>query len=88
MGKRKKMRERGKVRFSEYFKELKEGDKVAVKREQSVDASFPKRIQGRTGTVKGKRGKSLVVNLKEFAKEKIFIISPIHLKKIKSGEEK
>jgi len=31
MAGRKKIRERGKVRFSEYFKELKEGDKVALK---------------------------------------------------------
>ena len=30
MAKRKRIRERGKVRFSEYFKELKEGDKVAA----------------------------------------------------------
>jgi len=76
------MRERGKVKLSEYFKELKEGDKVAVKREQSVNSSFPKRIQGITGVVIGKRGASYVVKLKELNKEKTFILHPAHLKRI------
>lgn len=78
------MRERGKIRFSEYFKKLEKGDRVGVKKERSVDGSFPKRIQGRTGVVEGKRGASYVIKLKEFAKEKIFIIAPIHLKRIKT----
>ena len=45
MSKRKTLRERSKIRFSEYFKKLKEGDKVAVVREKSVSCNFPKRIQ-------------------------------------------
>jgi len=84
MSKKKKGRERGKIKLSEYFKELKVGDMVAVKKEQTLNAGFPKRIQGRTGIVEGKRGKSYIVKLKELAKEKVFIIPPIHLKKIKT----
>jgi len=87
MTKKKTLKERGKIRFSEYFKDIKQGDKVAVKREKAVDANFPFRIQGRTGTVVGKRGSNYIVNIKEFNKEKIFIIPPIHLKRIKSGEK-
>ena len=87
MAGRKKIRERGKVRLSEYFKELKIGDSVAVRREKSVVASFPERIQGRTGIVEGKRGRSCIVRLKELNKEKIFIIPPIHLKRIKTSEK-
>ena len=83
MAKRKTIRERSKVKFSEYFKKLEKGDIVAVSREQSEVASFPKRIQGRTGVVEGKRGASYLVRLKEFSKEKVFIIAPIHLKRIK-----
>ena len=84
MARRKNIHERGKIRFSEYFKELKKGDRVAVKREKSVNASFPNRIHGRTGIVTGKRGRSYTVLVKEFSKEKTFIIPPIHLKRIKS----
>ena len=58
MAGRKKIRERGKVRFSEYFKELKEGDKVALKKEQSFPANFKERMQGKTGTIIGKRGRN------------------------------
>jgi ribosomal protein L21E len=47
---------------------------------------FPKRIQGRTGIIKEKRGKSYIIKLKDLKKEKIFIINPIHLKKIKQIE--
>lgn len=88
MSKRKNIRSRGKIKFSEYFKKLKEGDIVGVKREQGVGANFPKRIQGRTGKIEGKRGSNYLVKLKEFAKEKVFIIHPVHLKRIKQGEEK
>jgi len=84
MAGRKKTRERGKIRLSEYFKELKTGDRVAIKREQSVDASFPERVQGRTGVVTGKRGRSYIVKLKELNKEKTFIVKPIHLKRIQN----
>jgi large subunit ribosomal protein L21e len=88
MVRRKTVRERGKVRFSEYFKQLKDGDKVAVVRERSeTKDSFPKRIQGLTGEVVGKRGRSYLVNLKELNKEKQFIIKPIHLKRIAMERE-
>ena len=84
MVRRKKVRERGKIKLSEYFKELKTGDTVAVKKEKSIVGSFPQRIQGRTGIVEGKRGTGYLVKLKEFSKEKLFIIPAIHLKRIKT----
>ena len=88
MVRRKTVRERGKFRFSEYFKSLKEGDKVAVVREMSENKdNFPERIQGRVGKVVGKRGKSYIVNLKELKKEKQFIIKPIHLKRLEAKSE-
>jgi ribosomal protein L21E len=86
MGKRKNVRERGKLKFSEYFKKLNIGDYVAIKREKSVDNNLPKRIQGKTGIVDSKRGSSYVVKIKEISKEKLFIVQPIHLKKIKVTE--
>jgi len=83
MSKKKPIRTRGKLQLSKYFQELKEGDSVAVVREDSMQPRFPKRYQGRTGVVEGKRGKAYIVNIKDQNKEKKFLIEPIHLKKMK-----
>ena len=83
MVKRKAVRTRGKLQLSRYFQEFKEGDVVAVTKEKSIKSSFPVRLQGRTGVIETKRGKSYVIKMKDQNKEKQFIIEPIHLKKIK-----
>lgn len=83
MVRRKKVRTRGKLQLSRYFQKLKEGVKVSIVRERSIAGSFPKRIQGRTGVVEAKRGRSYMIKLKDQNKEKRFLIEPIHLKKIK-----
>jgi len=82
MAKRKKIRTRGKISLSEYFKELREGDTVSVSREKGLQPSFPKRMQGRTGIIENKRGNTYVVKLSDQGKEKRFIIGAIHLKKL------
>ena len=81
---KKKIRTRGKLQLSRYFQEFKKGDSVAVVREKSVKSSFPKRIQGRTGRVEDKRGRTYIIKLKDQNKEKKFLIAPIHLKKIEN----
>jgi len=83
MIKRKKVRTRGKLSLSRYFQEFKEGDRVGIVREHSQNPKFPARIQGITGVVEGKRGRAYIIKIKEGNKEKIHIIKPIHLKKIK-----
>ena len=80
--KKKPTRSRGKLQFSRYFQDLKNGDKVAVIKELSVPSNFPDRYQGRTGEVEGKRGRAYIVKIKDNEKEKKFIIQPIHLRKI------
>ena len=81
MVRRKNIRLRGKIRFSEYFQNFKKDEAVAVKREISIVASFPSRLQGRTGIISGKRGKSYLVKIKDQNLEKEFIIGwKIHLK--------
>ena len=87
MSKRKPVRTRGKLPLSKYFQEFKEGDTVAIVREASVGANFHKRMQGRTGTVEGKRGSSYIVKIKDQNKEKKYLIAPIHLKKIKQTKK-
>ncbi len=82
MAKRKHARERGKIRMSEYFKELKEGDRVAIVRELSEMPKFPKVLQGRTGVVNGRRGSSYIIKIMDYNQEKTHIIHPVHLKKL------
>jgi len=80
---RKPVRTRGKLSLSKYFQDFKEGDRVAVIREAALSVNFPSRLQGRTGKVSGKRGKAYIVSIKDQAKEKSYLIEPVHLKKIK-----
>ncbi|MEK6828956.1 MAG: 50S ribosomal protein L21e [Nanoarchaeota archaeon] len=82
---RKKIKTRGKLQLSRYFQELNEGDKVAVVREPAVQSSFPERMQGRTGVVEGKRGRTYMVKVKDQNKEKRYLIAPVHLKKMEDN---
>ena len=83
MSNKKPARQKGKLSLSKYFQELEIGDRVSISREQSLPASFPKRFQGITGEIESKRGKSMVLKIKDGNKEKRILIEPIHLKKIK-----
>jgi len=83
MNKRKKLREHGKIKLSNYFQEFKEGDRVAVVKELAERPKFPKQLQGRSGVIKDKRGNSYIVQIKDLNKEKSYIIHPIHLRKLK-----
>ena len=83
MIKRKQVRTKGKIQLSKYFQKLNSGERVSVVRELSVNAGFPKTLQGRTGTVENKRGSAYVVEFKMGKKDKRFIIHPVHLKKLK-----
>jgi len=82
MVKRKNIRQRGKISLSKYFKKFKEGDFVAIKREISLGANFPKRLQGRTGIVGGKKGRTYIVKLKDQNLNREYLIEAIHLNKI------
>lgn len=85
MIKRKRIREKGKIKLSQYFQKLEKGDKVSIIREVSVatGTGFPKSIQGRSGVVEGEKGSCYIIKIK-MGKDKKFIIHPIHLKKLKS----
>ena len=83
---RKSIRTRGKIQLSKYFQEFEEGASVAVVKETSLTSNFPKRLQGKTGTIIGMRGKTCIVMIKDQNKDKKFLIAPIHLKKIKNSK--
>ena len=82
MGKGKNIRDKGKIKLSEYFKNIDDGASVAIVEEKGVVNSFPARIQGRSGVVAGSRGKYKVVKLKEGNKTKTFVVHPVHMKKL------
>jgi len=75
-------RQRGKLPLSQYFQEFKEGDKVNLKINSSVQTGqfFP-RFHGLTGTVTGRRGFCYEVMIYDRDKEKKLFVHPIHLKK-------
>ena len=83
MLKRKSIRDKGKLKLSNYFKNFEKGDRVAVKRELSLQPKFPKKLQGRSGIVDEKKGSSYIVKINDLNKEKKYIIHPVHLKKLK-----
>ena len=84
MLKRKSVREKGKLSFMRFFQKFKPGDRVAVVRELSIKFGYPKRLQGRTGSVISKRGSAYYIEISDFNKPKRYLIKPIHLKKIES----
>ena len=75
-------RQKGKISFTRYFQQFKEGDFVAVAKEHSVPFQYSHRLQGRTGKVIAKRGQSYYVEISDLGKAKRYSIKPIHLKKI------
>tara|TARA_Y100000310_G_scaffold206321_1_gene206732 strand:- start:235 stop:483 length:249 start_codon:yes stop_codon:yes gene_type:complete len=79
----KQIRQKGKVKLSNYFKKIEDGGKISVVRELGVKTGFPKRIIGKSGKVIGSRGKYKLIEIKDGNKTKTFIIHPIHLKLLK-----
>lgn len=78
-----KSKSKGKPGLSKHFQNFEKGETAAIVREPSLRANFPERLQGRTGTIIGKKGKVYILELKENDKIKKFLIEPAHLKKIK-----
>jgi len=79
---KKRVREKGKVRLSGYFKKFGDGDRVAVVIDVGIGASFPKRLRGMSGKVAGSRGKFKMIEIKDGGKLKTFIIHPAHLRRL------
>jgi len=83
MGKTNRIRSKKRVGLGKIFQEFKEDEAVAVVKEPSIASSFPLRLQGLTGTVGKKRGRSYMIEIKTQNKIKNFLIDPVHLKRIK-----
>ena len=83
MLKRKNKPDKGKIKFSFYFQKFDKGERVSVNRELSLRPKFPKQIQGRSGIVENSRGSSYLVRINDLNKEKVYIIHPAHLRRLK-----
>ena len=83
MIKRKTLKNKGKIKLSRYFQDFEKGERVAVIRELALQPRFPQKLQGRTGIIEGKRGSSYILKIKDLNKEKIYIIHPVHLMRLK-----
>jgi large subunit ribosomal protein L21e len=76
----KKIRTKGKIKLSSYFRKIDDGSRVAVVDERGVRMSFPQRLRGMSGKIKCARGRFKEVEIKDGNKLKTFIIHPVHLK--------
>ena len=83
MLKRKLKKDRGKIKLSYYFQKFENGDRVGVNRELYFQPKFPKKLQGRSGIIQSFRGNSYLVKINDLNKEKVYIIHPVHLRKLK-----
>jgi large subunit ribosomal protein L21e len=80
---RKPVKQRGKVSIRRFLQKFQPGDKVLLKVDPSCHKGlyFP-RFHGRVGVIEGKRGSAYEVKLMDRDKPKIFIVSPVHLRKV------
>ena len=77
-------REKGKISFTKYFADYKEGDKVTLKAEPAVQKGiYHLRFHGKTGIVKGKQGNCYNVEIKDGNKPKVLVVHPVHLARLK-----
>lgn len=80
----KPIREKGKINFTRYLQEFKDGDRVALKAEPAVQKGmYHPRFHGKLGTVKAKAGKCYEIKINDKGKDKLLIVHPVHLKRLK-----
>lgn len=81
---RKNVRRKGKISLGRYFQVFDSNDKVRLIAEPSYHKGmyFP-RFHNKMGTVKRKNGTCYEIMIKDGRKDKMLIIHPVHLRKVK-----
>ena len=78
---KKERRRKGKISVSRFMQTFKSGQRVHLSVEPSMHKGvYHPRFIGKTGTVRGLRGKCYEVSIKDGDKEKLLIVHPVHLK--------
>ncbi|MFH1641315.1 MAG: 50S ribosomal protein L21e [Nanoarchaeota archaeon] len=81
---KKHIRTKGKISINNYLQLLNTGDKVCLRVEPAIQKGmYHPRFIGRTGVVKCKTGRCYEVSINDKGKDKILVVHPIHLKRLK-----
>ena len=81
---RKKNKEKGRISITRYFQDFKEGDKVSLAANPTVQKGmYHPRFHSKIGVVKSMRGKCYQIRIMDKKKEKTVIVHPVHLRRIK-----
>ncbi|MCD6522247.1 MAG: 50S ribosomal protein L21e [Candidatus Diapherotrites archaeon] len=81
---KKSHREKGLRAINRYLKTFEKGERVSIAIDSSENSGMPHpRFQGRSGVVKGKQGSAYLVEIRDGGKQKVLLVSPVHLKPIK-----
>ncbi len=71
---------RDKETVTTHFKEFDEDQNVTIKIDSSIHRGLPHpKFHGKTGRIKGKRGRSYIVEIKDLGKTKEVPVYPAHL---------
>ena len=78
---------RDKETITSHLKTFEEGEKVNIKIDSSIHKGIPHpKFHGKSGTVRGKRGKSYLVEVKDLNKKKELHVYPSHLPKVEEAK--
>ena len=80
----KNIRAKGKMSLTRFLQSFNKGDQVVLKMEPSYQKGgyFP-RFHGRSGIIKAKKGRCYDVAIKDINKNKIVLVHPVHLRRVK-----
>ena len=74
---------KGKVSLRRYLAEYKAGDRVSLTVEPSIhEGIYCPRFIGKSGEIVSRRGSCYEVRIKDFTKEKILLVHPVHMRKL------
>lgn len=74
---------KGKISLRRYLAEFKEGDRVSLTIEPSIqEGVYCPRFIGKSGTILSKKGTCYEVKINDFKKEKVLIVHPVHMRKL------
>ena len=78
----KNVRSRGKFSLADYFQTFKEGEKVCLVAEPSIQRGFyHARFHGKSGRVLVQRGACYEVEIQDQNMRKVLVVHPVHLKR-------
>ncbi len=79
---RKEVRRRGKISFTRYFQSFMIGERVFLGLESAVQkGNYHPRFMGKSGIVRGKRGRCYEITINDLGKDKTLVVHPVHLRK-------